>query len=665
MRPSEKAVRVLEYLLSVDRLVSVNQIGERLGMSARSVRGYLKEVSAIVSSVGGVLTSKPGVGVSLEGDEPTRRRLAEMLDAATIRLDSDKQQRNYMLDVLLRDTGTYTMALFAEDLQASRGSVGRGLELAAEWLSRFSLELSRRPGSGLSVHGDEMLLRQAIAYFGRHVDAPWRPSVPVPEPPAGFSAVVVRRLATQYPHVRIAALAKAIAATERELGFDWTPESRDILLSQLVALCHRRGVGRSPAAVEEPLVDADATRLAEALVSHLRVLRTGCPVDGELRYLAVCIAAAERASLTLRRPTPEMWDEFAFDLLEIIGAVMGGDLASDPNLRSLVAATMPAMVLRLRYRMVLENDLAEQLKKRQSSLFAACWATTPLFERSFRVTLVEGEVANLALLINIERHRAHRSVRTVVVCSSGVGVSGYIAAVLEDHFPEIDVVGISPHAEAARWEADDTIDLVVYSDALPDAVAGLRISRRVTDEDLTAVGEQIARIRRTRGSERAGPVPTLRTVIDPDLVALDVVAHTKKEAIAAGCGLLERAGRVGGGFLDAVLAREAMSSTAIGRGIAIPHMTRDSDQVITPGIGVVRLRHPVPWSDEDDDQVDLMFVLALRFDDGAGIRDFFRDLYQRLRSPEFLDRMRRVPTPRGLAAIMTDDAGDLTGTASR
>ncbi|MBL7221296.1 MAG: PTS sugar transporter subunit IIA [Phycisphaerae bacterium] len=68
----------------------------------------------------------------------------------------------------------------------------------------------------------------------------------------------------------------------------------------------------------------------------------------------------------------------------------------------------------------------------------------------------------------------------------------------------------------------------------------------------------------------------LSDIIVPDAIIPSLAATTRDEAIAELIGALAAAGAVSGDrageFTDAILAREAQSSTGIGNGIAFPHV---------------------------------------------------------------------------------------------
>ena len=63
-------------------------------------------------------------------------------------------------------------------------------------------------------------------------------------------------------------------------------------------------------------------------------------------------------------------------------------------------------------------------------------------------------------------------------------------------------------------------------------------------------------------------------------------------------------------FHKDVLDREEVFSTYIDYGIGIPH--GKSNGVEEPGVCIARLKSPIQWTDEEDEKVDLVIMIAVR-----------------------------------------------------
>lgn len=95
-----------------------------------------------------------------------------------------------------------------------------------------------------------------------------------------------------------------------------------------------------------------------------------------------------------------------------------------------------------------------------------------------------------------------------------------------------------------------------------------------------------------------------------DLVATDVQARDKQDLLARLVDLLVQSGRVRDSetLMHELLKREAVMSTGIGGGIAIPHaLTNDIENLV---IVFGRPEHPIDFQALDDNPVDLVFMLV-------------------------------------------------------
>ncbi|RPI03192.1 MAG: PTS sugar transporter subunit IIA [Calditrichaeota bacterium] len=95
-----------------------------------------------------------------------------------------------------------------------------------------------------------------------------------------------------------------------------------------------------------------------------------------------------------------------------------------------------------------------------------------------------------------------------------------------------------------------------------------------------------------------------------NLIFLDVDAADKGEAITKTVEMMKRMGAVNHvqKFVDAVFERESLGSTAIGKGMALPHArTQQIDQIT---IAMTRLKDGVDFSAADGQNVKLLFLLG-------------------------------------------------------
>jgi nitrogen PTS system EIIA component len=143
-----------------------------------------------------------------------------------------------------------------------------------------------------------------------------------------------------------------------------------------------------------------------------------------------------------------------------------------------------------------------------------------------------------------------------------------------------------------------------------------------------------------------------------DLITLDAInpklaAKTKKQVLQ---DLADKAaaltGLDGRDILEALLQRERVGSTAVGRGIAIPHgRLAGLERILSM---FARLEQPVDFEAPDEEPVDLIFVLLAPEHAGADHLKALARVSRLLREPQTIERLRSSHDRATLYSILTE-----------
>ncbi len=130
----------------------------------------------------------------------------------------------------------------------------------------------------------------------------------------------------------------------------------------------------------------------------------------------------------------------------------------------------------------------------------------------------------------------------------------------------------------------------------------------------------------------------------------------KDKAIARLVQALARDGVVADdeALLRDILARELVGDTAVGRGVAIPHVR--SRHVTTPRLAVATLEAPVPHEHGPDAEVDVLFLIVGPETDPRTMLRLLARLVRAVREDGFLDCLRGAATAEELLACFGDPA---------
>ena len=143
---------------------------------------------------------------------------------------------------------------------------------------------------------------------------------------------------------------------------------------------------------------------------------------------------------------------------------------------------------------------------------------------------------------------------------------------------------------------------------------------------------------------------SLTDLVTPDSIVSSLRANTKKAVIQE---MSERGAAVSGlparMIFEAVLQRERLGSTGVGKGVAIPHGKLANCERL---FGVfARLERPVDFESIDGDPVDLAFMLVAPETAGAEHLKALARIARRLREPHVLARLRASRDPMTILSI--------------
>ncbi|SMY32782.1 fused PTS fructose transporter subunit IIA/HPr protein [Photobacterium andalusiense] len=134
-------------------------------------------------------------------------------------------------------------------------------------------------------------------------------------------------------------------------------------------------------------------------------------------------------------------------------------------------------------------------------------------------------------------------------------------------------------------------------------------------------------------------------------ITMQQIASTKQDAIKALAADLEATGLVQTGYVNGMLAREQQNSTYLGNGIAIPHGTTDTrDLVNHTGVKIHHFPQGVPWG--NDQTAYIAIGIAAKSDEHLGI---LNQLTKVLSADGIEDKLRHCESEQAIIALLNGD----------
>ncbi len=152
---------------------------------------------------------------------------------------------------------------------------------------------------------------------------------------------------------------------------------------------------------------------------------------------------------------------------------------------------------------------------------------------------------------------------------------------------------------------------------------------------------------------------SLATILRDDDVLLESPVDSKTALLTAAAEHLARTtGLASDIILRALTDREKLGSTAIGRGIAVPHAGIEG--LVAPAGVVFRLARPIEFEASDSNPVDLVFVLVWPSDKRSGLLATLGGLCRTLRAETLLRDIRNAADSTEIRQIVDQAAAGAT-----
>lgn len=647
---SDKAIRILKILvLNNNEPITVKMLGVCLDMSERSVSMYLKEVSDFCEKHHIVYVSKRGCGVYLELSEAEACALRNFSEPSYY----DAEYRiSYIKQILLEGWENYTISLLSEELFTSKYVIGSDLDLAEAWFKEYGLTFVRKSKRKLSIEGSEWNRRRAIISNERSKKSRIKEAnqTGYDKRLDGLSAAMLEDYCGPETCGRIC---EAIGRFEAEAGGRFVDYSFIMLVEYLCVQYKRIRAGKfvSDQELGFSYSGEPASGHMEILISNLKSDLEMTLSSGELDYLYILLAGAElqqgdeerkREFLLVSRQNVH---EISERILIYLSDVSGLNLYGDEVLCNALELFLHRCIIRTKFGLEICNPFLEEIKKGYSAIFTTCFSLgSYILEETGRMPS-EHEIAFLTLLIGGALIRMEKKTRAVLVGAGSLLLAEMTAKKIEQRVPWITIIAVLPMDSVCQGEQLEC-DLVIttipgYEVELPTVY----VTPIISDRDVLKLQKAVNQLYADRLGQ-AGP-SSLTAYLRPEFIMLDVESAPKEKLIELGCSILEKEKYVTEEYCREVLHRESISSTEIGNGVAIPHGIENT--VNKPAIFIMRLKNKMDWG---NGSVDIIFILALNFNDVGVIRKFFNLFYEKVINEETVKQIRNAGTKEEVISIL-------------
>ncbi|MFO6298175.1 PTS mannitol transporter subunit IICBA [Rahnella selenatireducens] len=220
--------------------------------------------------------------------------------------------------------------------------------------------------------------------------------------------------------------------------------------------------------------------------------------------------------------------------------------------------------------------------------------------------------------------------KIIVACDAGMGSSAMGAGVLRKKVQDAGLTNISVTNSAINNLPDDVDLVITHRDLTERAMRQVPHAQHISLTNFLDSGlytDLTARLVEVNKSSQYKEKVT--TTLGDSIVSdsenenlfrisesnifLGLHAATKEDAIRFAGEQLVKGGYVQAEYVDAMLAREQLTSTYLGESIAVPHGTIEAkDRVLKTGIVFCQYPAGIRWGEDEDDSARLVVGIAAR-----------------------------------------------------
>lgn len=644
---TEKTIRLL---LESDKPITSKNIANQIGMSESSVKHNMKSVKKIILSTKAILHSSPGTGFWLEATDKQRKNLYEIINIEHYKGNSSTYRKNYILKILLEENIEYPIQMFADDLYVARNIIIRDLDSIDKWLSFFNIKMIRGRNKGIYIEGSEFDIRQAIIYNNSSLMD--NQSVNVDRLKGldyRVSRVFYNYYKKVYPNNDIYYFQDIVLNAEKNIDYQFEDVSFVQLIEYITVSFNRLKKGRP--ITENNLLNKCRITSRELNVAKHIILSVFSEYNIELEIEIRCLAAqfllygTYEEAISSSCIKEAFYENEAYVFVEKLqNIIVNKKILINDNLISDIALIFKKKKMSKSYQITNSNYLKYDIKEQLPGLYAIVLANIPPLEKTLNVKFTEYDIAYLTMIVDNAIDESIDEVKVLLLSSFNTNTTKYTKKKISRSVNNIHIDAIN-NIDQLDYSILNDYD-VVLSTVKINYDKMIKISRRLDSYDLEIIQNEVEKCRKSKQEI----VTIEHQLFSQELICSNYKAKRKEDVLAKGAEILESNGYCTNKFFDVILEREKFVTTSLGNGVAIPHGYKK--EILKSGVAVIKLEHPINWNERE--QVELVFVLAIDFNDRASIYEFFAKFYSLIDDSVRLEAVKKAETNEAMLAILQD-----------
>ncbi|HGV9259629.1 PRD domain-containing protein [Klebsiella aerogenes] len=582
-----------------------DELAQRLSVSTRTVRADITALNALLAQYGAQFTLNRGSGYQLKIDDRSRFQALEETAPKTQHVPRTAQERiHFLLVRFLTSAFSIKLEDLADEWFVSRATLQNDMVEVRERFQRYQLTLETRPRHGMKLFGSEVSIRACLT------DLLWELTLQ-----GGMNPLIsAEALEADVP----AQLEPVLQETLTRHHIRLTDVGERFICLYGAVVVRRVSEGYPLADFSAEDVAQNVRDAARDLAGELQRL-AGKPFSpAEEEWLCVHIAARQVQDVDPETISADDDEALVNYILRYINSQYNYNLLDDAQLHADLLTHIKTMITRVRYQIMIPNPLLDNIKQHYPMAWDMTLAAVSSWGKYTPYTISENEIGFLVLHIGVglERHYNigyQRQPHVLLVCDTSNAMVRMIEAILQRKYPQLAIAATISQREYEQRAAIDE-DFVISTVRIGEKDKPVvTIAPFPTDYQLDQIGKLVL-VDRTRPW-------MLNKYFDAAHFRVIDKPIDQQTLFAELCQQLQQEGFVDAEFHDSVVEREAIVSTMLGDGIALPHalgLLAKKTVVYT-----VIAPQGITWGDETAHIIFLLAISKSEYEEAMAIYDIF------------------------------------------
>lgn len=507
---SYREKRILQYLLDYQQGVTPDELQHALQVSKRTVYREIASIEKSLVALQIQIVKPRGGGYQLVGESANLALLRKKLQEQKEKAFSNVERQSAVTAYLLVNEET-TMESLAIDFDVSVATIQTDLQAVEASLPDYDLVLERMKGRGIRITGAESAQRQILSgliYNGVNEYEFFQTLALLAEGTErqATTSFFLRLLQPEYLHWA----AEAITNYPNQVFAAVTDNQVQQLVTGLAISLDRIAKGYLIRGGEEndALPVQEIHQIAQKLLEDFQQTFHLLVTQGEKRFLV-----QQLAGINYKTPQSIFLENFdaelsyrVKELIQYVSAHYLNDFRGDDQLFYALLAHMTAALKRSKsLNQANHHAWFDKIRQQYGTLYTQIEAGV---QRYFAEAKFAGD--ELAYLVihfatSLERHPQARSLKTLVLCSSGLGTSKILESRIRKYLPKIEEIQVAKISQMNYLDFHQ-YDLILSTIFLPSFPFPYKlISPLLLAEEIEEIGTELA-------AKLKGKAPSAETV---------------------------------------------------------------------------------------------------------------------------------------------------------